>query len=159
MIYFTHIFPFPARGSAANGLSEVLFKTLTVQGGSDISALRATGRTGLNLRRNTHTLLTLRGPIHFILCYRHFFFNLKGKSSKSNESVANSVSVLSGIECSCAECDVPGRRARRFYFWWVSSLNFAFSHTHTQQHTFEQNCRIWSDTPLQILAVRMPRMK
>lgn len=35
----------PARGSAANGLSEELFKKRTVQGGSDISALRATGRT------------------------------------------------------------------------------------------------------------------
>lgn len=53
MIYFTHIFPFPARGSAANGLSEVPFKTLTVQGGSDISSLRATGRADLD-QRNTH---------------------------------------------------------------------------------------------------------
>lgn len=45
MIDFAHILAFPARGSAANGCSEVLFKKLTVQGGSDISAVRATGRS------------------------------------------------------------------------------------------------------------------
>lgn len=44
MIYFTNNFPFPARGSPANGLSEVLFKTLTVEGGSDISVPRVTHR-------------------------------------------------------------------------------------------------------------------
>lgn len=53
-----------------------------------------------------------------------FFFILKGKAFQRNGRVAKSVSVLSGNTCSCALCDVPGRRARRLYFWWVSSLNF-----------------------------------
>lgn len=77
MIYFTHNFPFPARGSPANGLSVVLFKTLTVEGGSDISAPRVTGRTGLNLNRRRNSYAPSREPTGFLfinLQLNNFYF-------------------------------------------------------------------------------------
>lgn len=53
-----------------------------------------------------------------------------GIGCERNESVAARVSVRSGVDCSRAACDVPGRGARRFYFWWVASgTSSTFTHT------------------------------
>lgn len=121
MIDFTHIFvSIPRPGSTANGLSEVLFKTRHVQGGSDISALRATGRTGLFQTGEYQELLWVQQLPDSSPVLKDTF-SLTGISCERHESLANPVSVLSGLRCSCAVCDVRGRGARWFYFWWVAN--------------------------------------
>lgn len=135
MIYFTHSFPFPARGSAANGLSEVLFKTRTVQGGSDISALRATGRTKPSLRNGTYKLLL---PLVILFIVKDVFSQRKKLQKKWKRGRL----VFCTFWCWMQPCSMWLLWKRSSPILFLVSLNFSsVSHTHTPA-----NCMIRSDT-------------
>lgn len=100
---------------------------------AQISALCAQ-QDALNHSEKEYTLLRCETWLTSFVV-KHFF-SLRGESCKRDESVASSTSVLRGVERGCAVCDLPGRRALRFYFWWVDSLSFVRICPHTMKVKF-----------------------
>jgi len=105
-LLYTHIsIPRPEVSSQwLDRSSQALFKTQSVQGGSDINAARSTGLSGLGGNKYSDKLRCVFD------CKKTFSF--KGVSFERNESVPGLVCALRGVERSCALCDVLGRGAR-----------------------------------------------